>query len=111
MLTGPQIACRLTAPDLAERLNTIRTGLLARVERIEPIPSGYRLQFANSDDLAADVLDFVRFERQCCPFLTFDLRLPELPLPIHLELTGPANAQDFIQVTFINNVTAGNAPS
>ncbi len=103
----PQIACRLTAPELAVRLNDIRTSLLAIVERVDAIDSGYRLELPNSDEIAESVLDFVRFERQCCPFLGFGVTLPAEPQPIHLELTGPDNAQEFIRVTFVENVTPG----
>jgi hypothetical protein len=93
------------------RLNDIRTGLLAIVERVDAIDTGYRLHLPNTDETTESVLDFVRFERQCCPFLSFGVTLPAEPLPIHLELTGTENAQEFIRVTFIENVTPGNTPT
>lgn len=102
------IACRLSTPDLAARLEEIRAVLLARVEVVEPIDSGYRLRLPNTDANAESVLDFVRFERQCCPFLDFRVTLPAEPYYIALELTGDGNVREFIRVAFVENVSAGH---
>jgi hypothetical protein len=112
MEPGSPIACRLTAPDLQARLIEIRSGLLSIVDLVEAIDQGYRLHLPNTEDTAGAVLDFVRFERQCCPFLDYGVRLPGSgTTPIHIELTGPKDVQEFIRVTFIANVRAGFATS
>lgn len=106
------IACRLSAPDLQARLSDIRTGLLANVKHVARIDTGFRLSLPNDNEQAEAVLDFVRYERQCCPFLGFGLTFPSNGTSdILLELTGPPNVQEFINVTFIENVTSGNAPT
>jgi len=75
----PPLACTLSSPDLAQRLAEIRSGLLAEVECAQMIESGYRLEFPNTSDIANALLDFIRFERQCCPFVDFGLGLPPEP--------------------------------
>ena len=107
MADEPVIACRLTEPALAARLEALRRGLLGQVVRIAPIASGYRLELPNTDETADAVLDFVRFERQCCPFIDFGATLPAAGHPILLDLTGPDSAQEFIRVTFVERVTSG----
>jgi hypothetical protein len=36
------------------------------------------------------------FERQCCPFLRFNIRLEPGEGPIWLELSGPEGTKDFL---------------
>ena len=79
MEADPPLACTLSSPDLAQRLAAIRSGLLAEVECAQMIESGYRLEFPNMSDIANALLDFIRFERQCCPFVDFGLGLPPEP--------------------------------
>ena len=72
------------------------------------IESGYRLERPNTSDIANALLEFVRFERPCRPFVDFGLRLPPEPRPIILKLRGPDVVHEFIRVTFIENVASGN---
>ncbi len=102
------IDCRLSAPDLAARLAEIRAGLLSSVENVEPIDSGYRLRLPNTGPNAEAVLDFVRLERQCCPFLDFQVTIPSEARSIHLELTGDGEVREFIRAAFVENVPSGN---
>jgi hypothetical protein len=110
MESAPPLACRLSAPDLARRLDDIRAGLLAAVESIEIIDTGYRLTFPNTIETTEALLDFVRFERECCPFVDFGVGLPPEPRPITLDLRGPEPVQEFIRAAFIENVASGNVP-
>ena len=104
------IACRLTTPELAARLEEIRAGLLSRVESVERTDAGYRLRLSNTDEIAASVLDFVRYERQCCPFLDFQVTIPAQPRPIDLDLGGNSDVMAFIHTAFIANVPTGKHP-
>ena len=92
----PAIACRLTAPDLAQRLATIRQGLVARAAHIERLDNGYRLGLRNSTDEVEAVLEFVRFEQQCCPFLTFTVHVPPEPGTVTLDVSGPPESQPLL---------------
>ncbi len=104
------IACRLTTPELAARLEEIRAGLLSRVESVERTDVGYRLRLSNTDEIAASVLDFVRYERQCCPFLDFQVTILAQPRAIALELGGNSDVMAFIHTAFIANVPTGKHP-
>lgn len=108
MEADPPLARTHSSPDLAQRLAEIRSGLLAEVERVEAIESGYRLELPNTSDIADALLDFVRSERQYCPFIDVGLGLPPEPRLITLEPRGPNGVQEFTRVTFIKNVASGN---
>lgn len=110
MENAPPIACRLTTPELAARLEEIRAGLLSQVESVERTDAGYRLRLPNTDPNADAVLDFVRFERQCCPFLDFQVTIPAEPRAIALELCGNSDVMAFIHTAFIANVPTGIHP-
>lgn len=96
-----EMACRLTSPDLARRLDDPRTGLVAQVAAVDWHSEGATFRFPHTDAVADDLLDFTRIERQCCPFLDFSLALPgsapEARLTLTSTVTGGAT---FICQTF-----------
>ena len=96
-----EIACRLTSPDLARRLDELRSGLLSRVLAVDWLPEGAKFDLPHTDETANDLLDFVRYERQCCPFLDFTVTLPAAGTIAQLTLTSsaPGGAQ-FVRQTF-----------
>lgn len=96
-----EMACRLTSPDLAKRLDDLRTGLFSQVVAVDWQPDGATFRFPQSDEMVNDLLDFVRFERQCCPFLDFSLAFaagePDARLTLSSMATG---GETFIRQTF-----------
>lgn len=101
----PAVACRLTTPELAARLAELRSGLLAQVTSVSRLTDGIRLALSATDDLVEDSLEFIRFERQCCPFLGFAISLQPDAALFSLDITGPAEAQTFITDTFTHSPT------
>jgi hypothetical protein len=80
------IACTLTPDAMTERIDWLgRLGLIGG-ER-----SGRRLELSFAASARADVEAWMRAERECCAFLSFDLRQtdPELLLTV----AGPAGAE------------------
>lgn len=88
------LACTLDDPQRLERLETIAA--LARQTLISHEQDGctLRLRYASS---AAEVWEqLVAQERECCPFLEFDLS--QRPDAVHLLITAPSGAEDFTAV-------------
>jgi hypothetical protein len=48
----------------------------------------------------ASLGQLITVERECCPFLRFNLRLEPGEGPIWLELTGPSGTKDFLNSLF-----------
>jgi hypothetical protein len=99
----PPIACTLTEPELRRR----RAGLLAQVrarvtatralagEPDGPGP-GFALTFAAGPEALPEVLELLRLESRCCPFLRFRLTVEAAGGPVVLEVTGPPGGAEIL---------------
>lgn len=92
------LACNMMALSPQER--TIHQERLARLfgalvqERLE-LPDGFAFRF--DGEHYSLVGDFIRFERLCCPFLSFGLDLAPHNGPIWLRLTGQTDIKAFLE--------------
>jgi hypothetical protein len=94
------IACNLTGPEFQKRrAELLKLFQSARLETIE-LEAGYAYRFPSGGNWIADLAQLISFERECCPFLTFNLRLEPANGPIWLELTGPEGAKEFLRSLF-----------
>ena len=78
------------------------------IERLMPLSTsaaetdtGYSFSFPHSRNILSDIAEFITLERECCPFLDFDLSLGTSRDDILLSLSGPAGAKEFISRTFV----------
>lgn len=101
------IACGLSSPEQTARLGKLRTTIFAACNAIEETADGYA--FAFDGHVAPQILDFVAFERECCPFLTFDLHLPPASELLYLELSGNDEVKRFIAEMFLPLVPMDSA--
>ncbi len=93
----PVVACTLQGRDFAERKDAITRDLFAHVERIEELPDGFAYRFPSAEPWAANVLDFIAVERQCCPFFAFEVVFESNDGPLWLRLRGSAEVKAFIR--------------
>jgi hypothetical protein len=89
------IACSLSSEELETRGEDVAR-LFALVEEVEELTDGYSFRFPAQRDLSARLLDFVLFERECCPFFTFELRFEPGLGPTWLSLRGPEGVKQFV---------------
>jgi hypothetical protein len=101
------IACRLTDAELRAR----REGLLARarssVVSATWTNQGLTLEFEGTPAALATVLEMVAVERQCCPFLRFQVDTGPDGRPISLAITGPPGTREFLETLGLVNVVEG----
>jgi len=102
MTSSDTIACSLRDAELKDRLNQLRTGLFARVTSVREKGEGFTFFFDAADDTVTDVLEFIRMERQCCPFLTFQLTVNPSPqaIALHLGAAGETGLS-FVREMFV----------
>ncbi|QYO64033.1 hypothetical protein [Leptolyngbya sp. 7M] len=93
------IVCTLSDEDFRRREREIIGNLMPRVTSVESMAEGSKYSFPSDAETLEKVLEFIRLERQCCPFLDFHLSI-ERTGPIKLSLTGPKGAKEFIEATF-----------
>ena len=94
------IACNLTDSDFQE----LRAGVLKTVAdgvvETKDLEDGYAYRFPSDVSWLATLAQLITVERECCPFLRFNLRLEPAEGPIWLELTGPPGTKDFLNSVF-----------
>jgi hypothetical protein len=93
-------ACNMKALSPAERArhgdNTHR--LKTAVVETQEAERGLRFRFSDERmDLMA-LAEWVRLERRCCPFFTFNIEVEGDGGPTWLTLSGPSGVKDFIRL-------------
>jgi hypothetical protein len=94
------IACKLSDPQFQQRradlLQTFRSG----VSETKELEDGYAYRFPSDGNWIAELAKLITVERECCPFLRFNLRVEPANGPIWLELTGPEGTRSFLHSLF-----------
>lgn len=97
MKTELPIACLLPAPELRARTAGEINELTKLAREITALEDGYQLRFEPEGGLLVRLAAFVERERECCPFLRFDLTVEPAAGPIYLRLTGPEGTKTLLQ--------------
>jgi len=102
MKTELPIACNLDA--LTEAQQARRTELAARLQSsiraIVPTPQGYTFRLPADDRTLLEVIEFISLERQCCPFLNFEISLKEGEDFVVVNLSGRDSVKEFLAAEF-----------
>ncbi|MGE0568976.1 MAG: hypothetical protein AB7O73_13630 [Bacteroidia bacterium] len=91
-----ELSCKLTSPELLERKATVIASLRKQMIEKKELKNGYAFKFNGSDSMIDELTEFVKTERQCCDFFTFNLSISGDKSEAWLELTGIDGAKDFI---------------
>jgi hypothetical protein len=94
------IACALTPEAIRAGRQGLLPGLAARAVAREPLDDGYLLTFNPAPDIIGLIGRVIDAERQCCPWLTFTLKVAAGAGPIELQLHGPTGAREFLAALF-----------
>ena len=91
------ITCTLSEADLAQRRENVMAMLFQQAEAHQELEDGYRFRFPGTDEWSDQLLDFIKFERRCCAFFTFELSFEPNKGSIWLALRGGNGVKAFIQ--------------
>jgi hypothetical protein len=89
------ITCKLTTPELQKRKATVIAELRALVIERRETADGYVFAFQADDQTIDKLVDFIKTERQCCDFFTFQLTIEENNAS--LNISGPEGAKEFLK--------------
>lgn len=89
------LACTLTGSEQVTRSEEVKD-LFKHVQQVNELADGYALRFPGSDTWASTLLQFVNFERTCCPFFEFALVFRQKQGPIWLHIRGPEGVKAII---------------
>jgi hypothetical protein len=94
------IACSLTSTELQERRAGVLQQVRSAVVEVRELENGYAYSFPSTGDWLGQLAGLIDLERQCCPFLRFQLTIEAGGGPLWLEMTGPAGTKDFLTSIF-----------
>jgi hypothetical protein len=90
------LACSLSESELTTRSVEV-SELFKGVQQVDELADGYALSFPGSDTWANNLLQFITFERACCPFFTFALVFEQQQGSIWLRVRGPEGVKAIIE--------------
>ena len=94
------IACTLSAAELAARGDDVQQ-LIAQATETRELADGYALSYPGTAEWGATLLEFIRFERECCQFFTFELRFEPALGPIWLSIRGAEGVKEMLAAGFM----------
>jgi hypothetical protein len=94
------VACSLTSPELQERRSHVLRKVSESVLEVKELGDGYAYRFPGDEIWITELANLIKFERLCCPFLQFNIRIEPDAGPIWLELSGPEGTKDFLNTIF-----------
>jgi len=103
MKHGPDamaIACCLTSAELREREATLLAQFRSGVIGTEELRDGYAFRVPGDGKWIAMIAKMIVAERECCPFLTFELVAQPNMGPVVVRVTGPACTKDFLKTVW-----------
>jgi hypothetical protein len=93
---APEILqCRLTTPELRVRKASAIRALDAVAQSRSWHSDQLTLAFAPELATLADAMEFIRLERECCPFVSFTLNVS--PTRTTLTISGPPGTEPFLR--------------
>jgi hypothetical protein len=91
------IACCLTSAELREREATLFARFRSAVVETEELRDGYAFRVPGDRKRVAITAEMIVAERECCPFLMFELVAQPNMGPVIVSVTGPAGTKDFLK--------------
>lgn len=96
------VICQLSDAEKRERearlIARFKAGVLSR----EELDHGYSFRLPGEKNWLALVTDLMIAERECCPFLTFQLVAEPKMGSLNLRIIGPEGTKKFLQEVFLS---------
>jgi hypothetical protein len=91
------VACCLSDAVLREREATLLAQFKSAVIATEEIPDGYAFRVPGDKKWIGVIAELMMAERECCPFLAFEVAaLPNMG-PVIVRVIGPAGTREFLR--------------
>jgi hypothetical protein len=92
-----ELTCKLTTPELRQRKESVIKSLKKQILTKKELKNGYSYRFGCTDKMIDELAEFVKTERMCCDFFTFNLSFNGNKSEAILKITGPTGAKEFIK--------------
>jgi hypothetical protein len=97
------VACCLSDAELRKRVATLLARFKSAVIATEELPDGYVFRVPGDKKWMSVVWEAIVAERECCPFLTFELTAQPNMGPVSVCVTGPPGTKDFLKTILCNS--------
>lgn len=91
------ISCKLITPELQQLKSTVIASLRKQVIQTKELSNGYAFKFIGTDKMLNELTEYIKTERKCCDFFTFNLLISGDQSEIWLQLTGADGTKDFLK--------------
>lgn len=91
------LTCKLTTPELRLRKETVIKSLKSQIITKTELKNGFQYKFEGTDKIIDELAEFIKTERACCDFFTFNLSFSGDKKHAVLQITGPAGTKQFIK--------------
>jgi len=95
------ITCSLATAELSNRETTLFAQFLAVVTETEELQDGYAFRLPGDTQWIELLAQLLVAERECCPFLTFELSALPNRGPVLVRVTGPVGTKDFLRTVLL----------
>ena len=94
---SPPAACSLTTAEFRDREATLLAQFRSAVIEIEELREGYAFRLPGDRQLIGLIAELIAAERECCPFLAFEVSaLPNMG-PVIVRANGPVGTKEFLK--------------
>jgi hypothetical protein len=94
------VACCLSDEELRNREATLLAQFKAGLIGSEELHDGYVFRVPGDKKWIALVSELIVAERECCPFLKFELSMEPGMGPVSVRMTGPDGTKEFLRSIF-----------
>ena len=91
------IACSLSTAELRKREVELLAKFRSAVITTEELPDGYAFCVPGDGGCITLIAELIVAERECCPFLTFEMSAQPQMGPVIVRMFGPGGAKGFLE--------------
>jgi hypothetical protein len=91
------VACCLSNEELRTRESTLLAQFKSAFLTTEELADGYLFHIPGDKKWLAVAAELIAAERECCPFLRFELTAEPAMGPVTVRMTGPAGTKEFLK--------------
>jgi hypothetical protein len=91
------VACCLSNEELRTREATLLAQFKSALLTTEELTDGYLFRIPGDKKWLAAAAELIAAERECCPFLRFELAAEPGMGPVTIRMTGPAGTKEFLK--------------
>lgn len=100
------IACSLTTVELRDREATLLAQFRSAVIETEELQEGYAFRLPGDGEWIGLIAELIVAERECCPFLAFEVAALSNMGPVIVRVIGPAGTKEFLRTVLCKPETS-----